>query len=203
MGEQLSDGHNVDVRPMTEDDLDQHMAQWLQSPPVAERFLCGVDAEALIEKYRARIRGEGYVRMFCMVLDSEPAGMMQAYWLRDDPDYQHLAIASQQATGRGLPIDDDAVAIDYFIGNRGSFSGPGLGTAMIRAMAYETVPAYFPGAKQIVADPTTDNPASIGALKNAGFIGAENENKVLITTPDDKNPNVMHEAQLMVLPLAG
>jgi RimJ/RimL family protein N-acetyltransferase len=86
-----------------------------------------------------------------------PIGLIQSYITDDYPEHAE----SLQMPGW--------VGIDYFIGDK-KYVGRRYGPTMILDFRAKVVVNYYPEAPGLVADPETDNVASIRALEKAGFV---------------------------------
>jgi RimJ/RimL family protein N-acetyltransferase len=146
----------IGFRPMTYDDLPrlvewrsrEHVTPWFRDPPA--------DVAEARQRYGPRIDGHDAVQMHVVEVDGRPAGYLQHYRVRDDEDYR-------EAVG-----DDEAVAIDYLIGEP-SLAGTGLGPQLIWRFIRDVVLVAHPDAPRVVASPDPANTRSIRALEKAGF----------------------------------
>jgi aminoglycoside 6'-N-acetyltransferase-1b/aminoglycoside 6'-N-acetyltransferase-2 len=148
-------------RPLAETDLPLVHA-WLNNPEVARWY--GLDLENLtrptleqvIEHYMPRILGQMPTRCFIIMAGEWPAGFIQAYRVGDYPEY-----------ARAVDFNDDAWAIDIFIGEDG-FRGRGFGSAAVSRFV-ETKIFSRPGVDTAVMSPNPDNRRGIRAYEKAGF----------------------------------
>jgi len=93
--------------------------------------------------------------VFVIEVDGQPAGLIQRYRHRDEPEWDRAV---------GIP---DAAGIDDYLGEP-ALVGQGIGTAAIAAFAAGTF-ARYPEVEWIIAAPQQDNTASWRALEKAGF----------------------------------
>ena len=130
-----------------EDDLSR-LLTWLSAPHVAAWWKSSTSAE-IRAKYLPRLRGETAVRVYAILLNSEPVGMVQAY-----------------------PVDGeagaDACGIDLLIGGH-SLTGRGLGSQIIGEFVRNEVFGRL-GFSVCVADPDATNQRSVRAFEKAGFV---------------------------------
>lgn len=146
----------ITFRPLAYADLPA-LVSWRSQPHVLEWFRTPVADVAEAEKrFGSRIDGTDFVSMHVFELDGRPSGYLQHYRVRDDPDYRE-AIA-----------DDEAVAIDYLVGDVAQ-TGGGLGPQLIWRYLLEVVRPAHPSAPCIVASPDPANARSIRALEKTGF----------------------------------
>jgi RimJ/RimL family protein N-acetyltransferase len=142
----------IAFRPLAQADLPllhewlnrEHVRRWWRGPRTFE------DVEA---QYRPAIAREEPTRLFAIVLEARPAGMVQTYLCTDYPDWigdepgvigVDLFIADEQLTGRGL--------------------GPRILVEFMRTIVFAD-----PGVTACAASPETINAVSIRAFGKAGF----------------------------------
>jgi RimJ/RimL family protein N-acetyltransferase len=151
----------ITFRPLAEADLPLIHA-WLNNPEVARFY--GLDFENLtrptldqvVEHYMPRIRGDRPTFCYVIMSGQRPAGFIQTYRVGDYPDY-----------ARAIDHDDDAWAIDLFIGED-DCRGGGFGSrALVRFLESEVFPR--PGVEVAVISPNPDNKRAIRAYGKAGF----------------------------------
>jgi RimJ/RimL family protein N-acetyltransferase len=151
----------ITFRPLAEADLPLIHA-WLNNPEVARFY--GLDLENLtrptldqvVEHYMPRIRGERPTFCYVIMSGQRPAGFIQTYRVGDYPDY-----------ARAIEYDDDAWAIDLFIGED-DCRGGGFGSrALVRFLESEVFSR--PGVEAAVISPNPDNKRAIRAYEKAGF----------------------------------
>lgn len=150
----------IGFRLMTDDDLTlfvewrnrDHVTPWFRNPPA--------DVDEARDRYGARLDGRDPVRMTVAEVDGRPVGYLQHYLVRDVPD--ELEVIG----------DDEAVAIDYLIGDAG-LAGSGLGPQLIWRHLREVVLPEHPGLPRVIACPEPDNIRSVRALVKTGFVAGE------------------------------
>jgi RimJ/RimL family protein N-acetyltransferase len=151
----------ITFRPLAEVDLPLVHA-WLNNPEVARWY--GLDLanhtrptlEQVIEHYMPRILRQRPTLCFLIISGERPAGFIQAYRVGD-----------YQAYARAVDYNDDAWAIDIFIGED-EFRGRGCGSAAVSRFV-ETVLFSRPGVDTAVMSPNPDNRRAIRAYEKAGF----------------------------------
>lgn len=160
----------VTLRLMTEDELPL-MVEWLSRPHVSEWFHDHpATLEAVTEKYKPRIDGTSLTKVFTVVVDSKPIGMVQAYQVHDYPEY---------ADSIGI---DEAIGVDLFIGEP-DYLGKGYGRDILEAFVDSTAREHFEDAQLVVASPSINNPGSIKAFEAAGFTKG-----AVVEVPGEKVP---------------
>ncbi len=121
---------------------------WLNTPHVAAWWKPSTSAE-IRTKYLPRLRGETVVRVYAILLNSEPVGIVQL-----------------------CPVDGeagaDACGIDLLIGDY-SLIGCGLGSRIIGEFVRHEVFRRL-GLSIRVADPDATNQRSVRAFEKAGFV---------------------------------
>jgi RimJ/RimL family protein N-acetyltransferase len=151
----------ITFRPLAEADLPLVHA-WLNNPEVARFY--GLDLENLtrptleqvVEHYTPRIRGERPTFCYVIMFGRRPAGFIQTFRVGDYPEY-----------ARAIDYDDDAWAIDLFIGED-DCRGGGFGSrALVRFLESEVFSR--PGVEAAVISPNPDNKRAIRAYEKAGF----------------------------------
>jgi RimJ/RimL family protein N-acetyltransferase len=153
----MSDPAPIGFRRMMMDDL-LRMHRWLQMPHVLEWWWGGVapSYEAMAEKYGPRIRGEEPTDSYLIMYDDRPIGYIQAYMIRDYPEYAAV-----------VDTDADAAGVDLFIGES-AYLHQGFGCNILRAFLREIV--FGAGdAMSCVIDPSEANRIAIRAYEKAGF----------------------------------
>ena len=144
--------------PLREGDL-ALVRRWLLEPHVRRWWDDGVQLpypDAVIEGYRAALRGEDPTYHHIALLDGVPAGMFQHYRIGDSPEY-----------AAALGLDEEAVGVDLFIGEA-ELVGRGHGPAMLRAFLRD-VAFPFHRIDVCVIGPSVKNMAAIRAYEKAGF----------------------------------
>ena len=155
--------YEVSFAPLTRDHLPALVA-WQTAPHVARWWIDAMRTVAEAEaKYGPRIDGAAVTAVDVIRLDRRPVGFIQTTPLGSYADVDYLAVAASVTDG-GL----DAVAIDYAIGEV-DLIGRGLGTRVLWTYARDVVFTRHPDTRFVVADPETDNVASVRACVKAGF----------------------------------
>jgi aminoglycoside 6'-N-acetyltransferase-1b/aminoglycoside 6'-N-acetyltransferase-2 len=186
-------------RPLAEADLPLVHA-WLNNPEVARWY--GLDLENLtrptleqvVEHYMPRILGRRPTLCFLIMSGERPAGFIQAYRVGD---YQEYA--------RAVDYDDDAWAIDIFIGED-DCRGGGFGSAAVSRFV-ETEVFSQPGVDTAVMSPNPDNKRAIRAYEKAGFrhlktvwMPPENAYEYVMVLEKGQGSRVMGQDNLIVDP---
>ena len=109
-----------------------------------------------IEEYRESIRGKDPTYRYLAHVDGPPVGMFQHYRIADDPEY-----------AEALSLDEDAIGVDLFIGER-ALIGQGHGPSMLRRFLSE-VAFPFHRLDVCVIGPSVQNVAAIRAYEKVGF----------------------------------
>jgi len=112
--------------------------------------------DAVIEDYRAAIRGNDPTYHYLASVDGRPVGMFQHYRIADSPEY-----------AAALALDEDAIGVDLFIGEA-ELIGRGHGPAMLRQFL-QGVAFPFHGVDICVIGPSAKNVAAIRAYDKTGF----------------------------------
>ena len=136
------------------------LAAWLAEPHVARWWNHEFTAEAIERDFGAAVDGDEPSEDYLAMVDEQPLGLIQLSRYSDYPEYLDELAAL-------LVVPEDAVSIDYLIGDPG-LVGRGLGTAMIAAFAAR-IWRTMPTASCIIVPVSSANEASWRALLNAGF----------------------------------
>lgn len=144
----------ISFRPMVESDFpDIH--RWRNQPHVLEWWHDALTPEQVAAKYLPRIRGEEPIRCYIILIDGNPAGMIQTYRVGDDPDY-----------AVHLPVSPDTAGVDLYIGEE-RYLHRGLGSRTLHAFLEDIV---FPsGVTTVSIDPSVENRIAIRSYEKAGF----------------------------------
>jgi aminoglycoside 6'-N-acetyltransferase len=148
---------SIGFRRMALDDLPL-MHRWLQEPHVLEWWWGGVAPpyEAVTAKYGPRIRGEEPTDPYLLLFMDQPIGYIQAYMIRDYPEYAAI-----------VDTDAGAAGVDLFIGED-AYLHKGLGSYILRAFLRAVI--FGAGdATSCVIGPSETNRIAIRAYKKAGF----------------------------------
>jgi RimJ/RimL family protein N-acetyltransferase len=140
---------------MRRDDLPL-LHEWLQRPHVQRWWRERETYEEVVEHYLPAIEGSDPTDHYLVVLDGRPVGFVETYLVADYPDHARLVGAEPGAAG-----------VDLFIADA-DLTGRGIGTELLRRFVSEVVFAR-PATTHCVADPETENIASVRAFEKAGF----------------------------------
>lgn len=143
------------LRPLAAADLPL-LHGWLCTPHVRRWWGEPGAYASTVEHYRPSIEGRDPTRLFAILVDGRPVGMVQVYRVDGDPVWAEVA---GEADGVG--------GIDLLLGEE-SLLGRGLGTAAIRNVVADVVFADA-ATTACVADPDVRNEASLRAFERAGF----------------------------------
>jgi aminoglycoside 6'-N-acetyltransferase len=153
----------IGLRRVTTDDFGL-LAVWLSRPHVHRWWYHEFTAEAVDRDFGASARGEEPNEDLLALLSEgaqvRPIGLVQRSFWHDYPEYV-------DEIAHILPIPDDAVTIDYLIGEAAD-TGRGLGPAIIGAVIADTW-ATLPRAGCVIVPVALGNRASWRALEKAGF----------------------------------
>jgi aminoglycoside 6'-N-acetyltransferase len=150
----------VSFRPCTLDDL-LLVAGWLAQPHVARWWAEDPDLTAVEERYLPCLDGRDRTELLIMEADGASAGFFQRYLVADNPEW------AATLRGTGQPDMDNAIGIDYLIGEA-TLTGRGLGTIAITAFTRLAL-ARYPAAALMAVAVSQDNPASWRVLEKAGY----------------------------------
>ena len=135
---------------------------WLNNPEVARWYGLGFEnqtsptLEEVAEYYAPRRLGEQPVSCYIIEVAGRPVGFIQTYRIGDYAEY-----------ARAIDYDDDAWAIDLFIGEDDARGG-GFGTRVINRFV-ETEVFSRPGVETAILAPNPDNGRGIRCYEKAGF----------------------------------
>lgn len=149
----------ITFRRVTRDDF-YLIGTWLAEPHVARWWNHEVSAEAVERDFGPSVDGAEPNQDHLVLLDGGPIGLIQYSRFSDYPEYRQELMPL-------MPIPDQAVSIDYLIGDP-ALIGRGLGTEMISRFA-QWIWATDPEADAIVVAVNSANSASWKALLKAGF----------------------------------
>ncbi len=136
------------------------LASWLAERHVARWWNHEFTADAVERDFGASANGEEPNEDYLVMLDGRSIGLIQYSRYADYPEYiDELAPL--------LPVPDDAVSIDYLIGDP-TLVGRGVGTAMLVSFT-ERIWRINPQASCIIVPVCSANEASWRALLSAGF----------------------------------
>ena len=155
----------VSFRPVARDDFGL-IAGWLAEPHVARWWAHETSPEAVERDFGPVLRGEEPAEDLVAVLDdgaggSRPLGLCQrSFWHAYPEEVAEFAPF--------VLVPPDAMTIDYLVGSPDDV-GRGLGSALVRALAEDTLAAH-PGCGQLLVPVVTGNTASQRVLEKAGFV---------------------------------
>ncbi|MGH8951131.1 MAG: GNAT family N-acetyltransferase [Acidimicrobiia bacterium] len=149
----------VTFRRLTRADFPM-LAEWLAEPHVARWWNHEFTPEAIERDFGSTVDGEEPGEDHVVLIDGRPIGLIQYSRYADYPEYEEELAAV-------LPVPDDAVSIDYLIGDP-ALTGRGVGTTMIAAFASH-IWQTNPDATCIIVPVSSANAASWRALQRAGF----------------------------------
>ncbi|OLC21250.1 MAG: hypothetical protein AUH33_02195 [Chloroflexi bacterium 13_1_40CM_68_21] len=116
--------------------------------------------DAVLERYRAAMRGELPTYRYMAYVEGAHAGMFQHYRIADWPEYEGA-----------LALNEDAIGADLFIGEP-ELIGHGHGPEMLRMFLGVAFPFYWKlgiAIKTCVIGPSVNNTSAIRACEKAGF----------------------------------
>ena len=165
----MTPGVDVAFRPLARADFEQ-LCRWLNTPHVYEWWgrewggpdgLGGAGPEAatvdeVAEHYLPDLEPHSPSHAFVIVVDGEPAGLIQWYRLGHYPEYE----------GELGEAGTDAAGIDLFVGEP-HLVGRGIGSAVIRRFVDDVV--FAAGVTRCIGAPDVRNLRSIRAFEKAGF----------------------------------
>lgn len=137
-------------------DSDIHnLYAWLGDPDVQQWYSEG---EHSLQNYAETFSPEPTTRKCIVLIDSHPVGYLQAYRLKDEPEY---------ATQLGL--EHDATSLDILLGNP-DYRGKGWGSLVLHRALDEIV---FGEMESLHAccNPDPENLRAVAAYQKAGFRG--------------------------------
>lgn len=133
--------------------------RWLNEPHIKEWWdKSGYTLTQIEEKYSPRLAKDSVVSCFIIEVNSQPIGYIQAYWLRDFPQY-----TSQLS----IDFDYSTAGVDVFIGESNALYR-GLGSAAIKQFIEDFIFKNWKASQCMVA-PHENNTAAIKAYNKAGF----------------------------------
>ena len=150
----------VTFRPVTADDFPL-VGRWLARPHVARWWAHETSPEAVERDFGPTLRGEEPAEDLIALLDGRPLGLCQrSFW--------HAYPEEVAAFAPFVVVPPDAMAIDYLVGSPDDV-GRGLGSALVRALADDTLAAH-PTCGQLLVPVVAGNVASQRVLEKAGFV---------------------------------
>ncbi|WP_312030479.1 GNAT family N-acetyltransferase [Actinomycetospora sp. TBRC 11914] len=150
----------VTFRPVTVDDFGL-LARWLAEPHVARWWAHETTPEAVERDFGPTARGEEPNEDLIASVDGRPLGLCQRSFWHAYPD----EVAEYAPF---VLVPPDAMTIDYLVGDPADV-GQGLGTAIVRALAADTL-AVHQDCGQLLVPVAAGNVASQRVLLRAGFV---------------------------------
>jgi aminoglycoside 6'-N-acetyltransferase len=142
-------------RPLVREDFGD-LERWLSAPHVRLWWGEPLDAAGVEKEFGPCIDGVDPTLVFITTLAHRPIGMVQAYLLSDNPDYE-AAVGVRDAAG-----------MDLFIGEP-DLLGVGIGKAIVRTFVTDIGWGAFPRVKRFMAGPSARNLRSRRSFEAAGF----------------------------------
>jgi len=136
--------------------------RWLNDPEVAAWYGLGIEnhtyppLDEVVAHYTPHINRETPIHPFMMLVGGERIGYIQCYRIGDWPEY-----------ARAIDLDDDAWAIDLYIG-KGEMRDRGLGAAILAAFVEQYVFTRS-GVTACLINPNPKNARGIRCYEKAGF----------------------------------
>jgi len=145
----------IAFRRMNADDLGL-LYEWLQRDHVRRWWSKRETYEEVVEHYLPASEGRKPTDLYLILVDERPVGFIQTYHISDHPEYREL-----------VDVEEGVAGVDLFLAE-GALTGRGLGSRVLAEFVGEVVFAA-PLTTACVADPDTENRASIRAFEKAGF----------------------------------
>lgn len=145
----------IGFRPLGREDL-RVLHEWLQREHVRRWWSEHRTYEEVVEHYLPAIEAREPTDLYAILLDEEPAGLIQTYPVAGYPEYGAL-----------IGIGEGVAGVDLFLADEESL-GRGIGTAVLVQFLEEVVFADE-STSACVADPDSENRASLRAFEKAGF----------------------------------
>jgi len=146
----------VEFRAMTTADLPL-MARWLETPHMREWW---GDPETELGQIRGMIEGRDTTRPFLFLIDGEPAGYIQYWFIGHHQNAEWIAGHPWLAE-----LPSDTIGVDLSIGDAGDL-GRGIGSTVLRRFVERLTDE---GHATIVIDPDPGNGRAVRAYEKAGF----------------------------------
>ena len=149
----------IELRPLQREDL-ALLRSWLDEPLVRRWWADDSSAEAVEAQYGPSVDGTDPTRVWVVLEDDAPVGMVQGYRWDDEPG-ETAAMASV------WPVPAGALSVDYLLGSP-AVRGRGIGPQLVRAAVAE-LRGLHPDARDVVVPVHAENRRSWRALEKAGF----------------------------------
>jgi RimJ/RimL family protein N-acetyltransferase len=158
----------VGFRRLTKADLPL-LHEWLQREHVQFWWRERESYDAVVRHYLPAIEGSDPTDLYLILVDGRPAGFIETYVISDYPDYQRL-----------VEVEEGVAGVDLFLADP-ELTGRGLGSTAIGEFVRDVVFAS-PRTHACVADPDSENQASLRAFEKAGFVRVRD-----FVDPEDEN----------------
>ncbi|KQS57904.1 hypothetical protein ASG36_15105 [Geodermatophilus sp. Leaf369] len=175
----------ITLRPLQREDLALPRS-WLDEPLVRRWWADDSSAEAVEAQYGPSVDGTDPTRVWVVLDDGAPVGLVQGYRWADEP-------AELAAMATVWPVPDGAVSVDYLLGVP-SARGRGVGPALVSAAVAE-LQALYPDARDVVVPVHAENRRSWRALEKAGFTRVA-EGELEPDDPADSRDHVVYRLEL-------
>lgn len=149
-------GRTIGFRPLTRLDFPDIVA-WLREPHVAEWWNVPPDIERVEQEFGRCIDRVDATRVFVILANGRPVGIIQTYRLDDNPEYA-AAVGIEEGAG-----------VDLFVGDP-TVIGGGFGSSVLRQFLDQVVWRAFPDISCCMAGPSVRNLRSQRAFEKAGFL---------------------------------
>ena len=130
--------------------------EWLQREHVRRWWTKHETYENVVEHYLPAVEGREPTDLYVILLDERPAGFIQTYLVSNYPEYREL-----------VGVEDGVAGVDLFLAEAEN-TGRGIGTSVLSDFLRDVVFAV-PTTRACVADPDTENRASLRSFEKAGF----------------------------------
>ena len=131
--------------------------EWLQRDHVKRWWREHETYDDVVAHYLPALEGREPTDLYVILLDGEPAGFIQTYLVRDYPDYRQL-----------VEVEDGVAGVDLFLADERA-TGRGIGSGVLRRFVQDVVFTAAAATHACVADPDSENVASLRAFEKAGF----------------------------------
>jgi aminoglycoside 6'-N-acetyltransferase len=130
--------------------------EWLQREHVRRWWTDRETYEEVVQHYLPAIEGSEPTDLYLILSEDRPIGFIQSYRVSDHPEYRDL-----------VAVEDGVAGVDLFVGELES-TGRGVGSRALSRYVRDVVFADQE-VHACVADPDTENRASLRAFEKAGF----------------------------------
>lgn len=178
---QIRRPRDIYFEPVRDDHLPM-LFEWLSRPHMREWW---GDPEKELGLIRDMVEGRDTTRPFIFLVDGEPTGYIQ-YWFVGD--HQDPPWTEEEPWLKELP--SDAIGIDLSIGDADKLS-EGIGSSVLRRFVQTLLEQ---GYRRIIIDPDPENVRAVRAYKKAGFTPVREYagagGKTLLMKFDTKRPGI-------------